>query len=96
MASSVKGLRIGGEGRVAEIDGETHRAVLCAVECAGRRHDRVVALKFGPVGTPVSSMVIHQDRGAVAADGLWLGVAPKNAEVTLFLMGNAGSEAPEG
>ncbi|MEQ1823861.1 MAG: hypothetical protein ABL949_15240, partial [Fimbriimonadaceae bacterium] len=31
---------------VAEVDGESHRAVFCAVECAGRRHDRVVALKL--------------------------------------------------
>jgi hypothetical protein len=80
---------------VAEIDGESHRAVFCAVECAGRRHDRVVALKFDQ-GKPVASRAFHQELGPVGPDGCWLGVQPKNAEVTLFVMGTAGQAVPEG
>jgi hypothetical protein len=80
---------------VAEIDGEAHRAVVCAVECAGRRWDRVVVVKFGPEGKPVAARAIEQDLGPVPPEGLWLGVPPKNGEVTLFLMGPPGSEPHE-
>lgn len=80
---------------VAEIDGESHRAVFCAVECAGRRHDRVVALALEQ-GRPVALRAFHHDVGPVGPEGCWLGVAPKNAEVTLFLLGGAGPAVPEG
>lgn len=80
---------------VAEIDGESFRAVFCAVECAGRRWDRVVALTFGPQGKPVAARALDQDRGPVPPEGCWLGVPPKNAEVTFFLMGAPMPQSPE-
>ncbi|MCA9495222.1 MAG: hypothetical protein KC621_35080 [Myxococcales bacterium] len=81
---------------VAEVDGESYRAVFCAVECAGRRWDRVLALKFGPEGRPVAMQVLEQDRGPVPPEGYWLGVEPKNAELTFFLMNAPMPDAPEG
>lgn len=81
---------------VAEIDGESFRAVFCAVECAGRRWDRVVALKFGPQGKPVAMRAMDNDRGPVPPEGCWLGVEPKNAELTFFLMGSPTPQTPEG
>lgn len=81
---------------VAEVDGESYRAVFCGVEFAGRRVDRVVALKFGPQGKPVASRVLYDDRGAVSQEGCWLGVKPKHAEIDLFMMKAPGGFTPEG
>jgi len=80
---------------VATVDGESFRAVLCTVECAGRVHDRALALRFGPDGRVTGVRVLHQERGPVPEGGLWLGVPPKHAEIDLFLLGPQGP-VPEG
>jgi hypothetical protein len=74
---------------VAELDGESHRAVFCAVECAGRRLDRVLALKHGPDGAIVAWQALYQDRGPVGPEGCWLGVAPAR-DVDVFALGPGG------
>jgi hypothetical protein len=72
---------------VAVVDGESFRAVMCTVECAGRVHDRAVALTLDPQGKVLAMRVLHQARGPVPEGGMWLGVPPKHAEIELFLLG---------
>jgi hypothetical protein len=81
---------------VIQLGQESYRAVLCSVEAAGRLYIRAVALQFGPDGRPSGYQPLERDGGPVPPEGLWLGVPPKNGDVTLFRRQAPGGEAPEG
>lgn len=81
---------------IAQVDGESFRAIICAAEAGGRRHDRVLALKLSPKGQFERIHSAHdQDHGTVGPEGCWLGVAPKTEGLEMFAIAS-GPEIPEG
>ena len=57
---------------IAEVNGESFRAIFCAAEAGGRRHDRVLALNVSPQGQLLGLHAeLHQAHGPVGPEGCW-------------------------